>query len=111
MRSGIGVRGNWTSEAAFQEINSILDGLHQEDLTSLPAEAMGDDQIALQRIGNRVQAEALRRLRHFDRGQGYSDSGALTAKAWLRWKCNLSDKAASNQVEVARQMDSLPQMA
>jgi len=35
---------------------------------------MGADQIALHRIGNRVLAEALRRLRRFDRGEGYASA-------------------------------------
>jgi uncharacterized protein DUF222 len=109
MCSGSGVRGSWTSEQAFKEINSILDQLADEDLTAVPAEAMGDDQIALQRICNRVQAEALRRLRRFDKGQGYASSMALSTKAWLRWKCNLTYGVASNQVEVARRLATLPQ--
>ena len=109
MCSGSGERGSWTSDEVFQRINSLLDQLSSEDLNSLPASAMGNDQIALQRIGNRVQAEALRRLRRFDSGQGYASTLALSAKAWLRWKCNLSYPAASNQVEVARALDSLPQ--
>jgi hypothetical protein len=71
-----GERGNWTSGEVFDEINSLLSCLAGEDLNSLPAESMGDDQIALQRIGNRVQAEGLRRLRRFDSGQGYAPSGA-----------------------------------
>jgi hypothetical protein len=109
MCSGSGERGNWTSAEVFQRINSLLDQLSSEDLNSLPASAMGEDQIALQRIENRVKAEALRRLRRFDSGQGYASTLALSAKAWLRWKCNLSYPAASNQVEVARALDSLPQ--
>jgi hypothetical protein len=109
MRSKGGVRGSWTSEQAFREINSVLDQLAEEELTSVPAEAMADDQIALQRIGNRVQAEALRRLRRFDKGQGYASTLALTAKARLRWKCNLDRDAASRQLDVARQLESLPQ--
>ncbi len=63
MCSGSGARGNWTPQQVFQEINSLLDRLAQEDVTAVPAESMGEDQIALQRIGNRVHAEALRRLR------------------------------------------------
>ena len=109
MCSGSGERGNWTSAEVFQRINSLLDQLSSEDLNSLPASAMGEDQIALQRIENRVKAEALRRLRRFDSGQGYASTLALSAKAWLRWKCNLSYPAASNQVEVARALESLPQ--
>ncbi len=103
-----GVRGNWTSEEVFQQIHSLLNRLAEEDLSSVPAESMGEDQIALQRIGNRVQAEALRRLRRFDTGQGYASSGALTAKAWLRWRCNLTGPNASTMVEVSRQLASLP---
>ena len=109
MRSAGGVRGNWTSQEVFQEINSLVDRLAEEDLTSIPAESMGDDQIELQRLLNRVQAEALRRLRRFDTGQGYANTMALSAKAWLRWKCNLTVPAASDQVEVARELESLPQ--
>src|SRR5713226_8940859 len=109
MRSEGGERGNWTSQELFQEINSLLTRLAEEDLNSVPAESMGDDLLALQRIESRLQAETLRRLRRFDSGQGYANSAALSAKGWLRWKCNLTYTAASNQVEVARALDSLPQ--
>jgi len=111
MRSVGGERGNWTSEDAFQQINSILDWLADEDITATPAETMGEDQIALRRIESRVQAEVLRRLRRFDSGQGFTSSGALSAKAWLRWQCNVLDNTASDQVNVARLLDSLPQTA
>ena len=109
MCSESGERGNWSSEEAFRQINSIIDRLAREDLTVVPSEAMADDQLTLQRIGSRVQAEFLRRLRRFDSGQGYANTLALSAKAWLRWKCNMTPEAASDQVEVARQLDSLPQ--
>ncbi len=104
-----GERGNWTSQEAFQEINSLLDRVACEDLNSVSAEAMGDDQIALQRIGNRVQAEGLRRLRRFDSGQGYAESGALSARAWLRWQLNLTANAASERVAISRKLAALPQ--
>ncbi len=110
MCSDSGARGNWTSQQVFQEINSLLNRLAQEDLTALPAESMGDDQIALQRIGNRVQAEAQRRLRRFDSGEGYAPSGALSAKAWLRWQCHLTDNAASERVTISRRMAALPKL-
>ena len=103
-----GARGSWTSGEAFQEINSLLNGLASEDLNSLPAESMGDDQIALQRICNRVQAEGLRRLRRFDSGQGYAASGALSARAWLRWQLNLTANAASERVAISRRLSVLP---
>src|ERR1700736_151104 len=109
MCSGSGERGNWTSQKAFQEINSILDRLAAEDLNQVPAESMGDDQVALHRISNRVQAESLRRLHRFDSGEGYAASGARTIKSWLRWQCNLSDGAAAEQVAVSRRLVALPQ--
>jgi len=109
MRSEGGERGNWTSQELFQKIHSLIDRLAHEDLNSVPAESMGDDLLALQRIDSRVQAETLRRLRRFNGGQGYANSAALSAKGWFRWKCNLTYTAASNQVEVARALDSLPQ--
>src|SRR6266851_3569196 len=111
MCSVSGERGSWTSEDAFKQINSILDCLADEDIAATPAETMGEDQIALRRIESRVQAEVLRRLRRFDRGQGFASSGALSAKAWLRWQCNVLDNTASDQVNVARLLDSLPQTA
>src|SRR5712691_4036188 len=103
-----GARGSWTSGEAFEEINLLLDHLAGEDLNAGPAEATGDDQIALQRISNRVQAEGLRRLRRFDSGQGYAPSGALSARAWLRWQLNLTATTASERVAISRKMAALP---
>src|SRR5712664_3685857 len=104
-----GARGSSTSGDAFQQINSILDQLAKEELNSKAAESMGDDQIALQRIVNRAQAEGLRRLRRFDSGQGYAPSGALSARAWLRWQLNLTANAASERVAISRKLAALPQ--
>src|SRR5713226_1248403 len=103
-----GVRGSWTSGEVFEQINSLLNRLSNEDLNSVSAESMGDDQIALHRICNRVQAEGLRRLRRFDSGQGYAPSGALSARAWLRWQLNLTATAASERVAISRKLVALP---
>jgi len=102
-----GARGSWTSREVFEEINSLLNHLGEEDLNSVAAESMGDDQIALQRIGNRVQAEGLRRLRRFDSGQGYAPAGALSARAWLRWRLNLTATTASERVAISRKLAAL----
>src|SRR6266849_2951258 len=102
-----GARGSWTSQEAFQQINSLLDQLASEELNCAPAESMGGDQIALHRISNRVQAEGLRRLRRFDSGQGYAPSGALSARAWLRWQLNLTVTTASERVAISRKLAAL----
>src|SRR5260370_5193790 len=106
MRSEGGARVRWTAGEVFQEINSLVDRLRSSN--SVSAESMGNDQIALQRIVNRVQAEGLRRLRRFDSGQGYAPSGALSARAWLRWQLNLTANAASERVAISRKLAALP---
>ncbi|HEY3196203.1 MAG TPA: DUF222 domain-containing protein [Candidatus Dormibacteraeota bacterium] len=109
MRSGAGERGNWTSEEVFKEINSLLDRLQAEELCELPSASLGEDIKELERIGNRCQAESMRRLRRFDKDQGFAASGALTTKSWLRWQCHLTDGVASHRVELARRLPELPQ--
>ena len=63
MCSGVGERGSWTSTEVFQEINSLLDRLSSEELCELPSASLGEDIKELERIGNRCQAESMRRLR------------------------------------------------
>ena len=103
-----GERGSWTSQQLVVELDRIVDLLGEEDLHSLPSESLGDDLRGLTRIGNRIDAEASRRLHRFDKDQGYAPSGALSAQAWLRWQCNLTAATASERVQVSRQLDSLP---
>lgn len=108
MRSEGGERGNCTSIELVGELNRILDLLSDEDLHAVAAESVGDDIKALLRVGNRIDAEAGRRLNRFDKGQGFASSPALTAQAWVRWQCNLTAAAASERVEVSRQVALLP---
>jgi hypothetical protein len=77
---------NCTSIGLVGELNHILDLLGDEDLHAVPAESVGDDIKALLRVGNRLDAEAGRRLHRFDKGQGFASSPALTAQAWVRWQ-------------------------
>jgi hypothetical protein len=48
-------------------------------------------------------------LHHFDKGGDYRADGALSAVAWLKWKCKLSGGAAAERVGIARQLEQLPQ--
>jgi len=70
---------------------------------------MGGDIEELRRLINGMEAECTRRLQRFDSGGGYGSTQALTAKAWLRWKCNFSPAAAAGRVAVARELADLPQ--
>src|SRR5216683_3931653 len=48
-------------------------------------------------------------VRRFDKSGEYKADGALSLIAWLRWKCKLSGGAAMERVEIARQLEKLPQ--
>ena len=96
-------------QTPYQDMNQGLQRLRGEDLDAVPASSMGDDMKELRRIINGAEAEFMRRLHRFDTGGGYEATAALTAKAWLRWKCNFSPSAASDRVQVSRELASLPQ--
>ncbi len=95
-------------QTPFQDMDQSLQRLRQEDLHAVPASALGDDLQELRRHINGCEAEFTRRLRRFDKGGGYCATAALTAQAWLRWKCNFSPAAAAGRVAVARELASLP---
>jgi len=96
------------AQTPFEDLNQGLQRLRNEELEAVPAALMGDDIQALRRHINGCEAEFTRRLRRFDKGGGYAATPALTAKAWLRWKCNFSPSAAADRVAVARQLADLP---
>ncbi len=84
-----------------------LEELEREDIADVPVEAIGDQLIELFAHRNRVDAEIQRRLHRFDKGEGYAADHALSAQAWLRWKCRLVASEASERVKVARQLPDL----
>ena len=96
-------------QTPFQDMSQGLQRLREEDLEAVPAALMGDDIQELRRHINGCEAECTRRLRRFDKGGGYAATAALTAKAWLRWKCNFSPSAAADRVAVSRELERLPQ--
>ena len=95
-------------QTPFQVMDQGLQRLREEDLHAVPAAAMGDDMEELRRHINGCEAEFTRRLHRFDKGGGYYATAALTAQAWLRWKCNFSPAAAAGRVAVARELADLP---
>src|SRR5476651_1792052 len=96
------------AQTPFQDLNQGLQRLRDEELEAIPAALMGDDIQELRRHINSCEAEFTRRVRRFDKGGGYAATAALTAQAWLRWKCNFSPAAAAGRVAVARELESLP---
>src|SRR3989442_9577365 len=73
-------------------------------------EALGEALIQIRETGiDPLEAVFAEGVRHFDKSGEYKADGALSLTAWLRWKCKLSGGAAAERVEVARQLDRLPQ--
>jgi hypothetical protein len=86
----------------------ILERLQGEDISDGCEATLGEELKELFRHRNACDAEIQRRLNRLDKARAYESDGSLTAKAWLRWNCHLTHSAASDRVEVARQMQSLP---
>jgi hypothetical protein len=84
--------------------NCTLEDFEAEELDDLSGEAIGEQLPELFAMRNRLDAQIQRRVARFDKLQGYSAGGALSAQSWLRWKCHLSPSEASERVKVAREM-------
>src|SRR5438309_1451191 len=74
-------------------------------------EALGEGLIQIREAGiDPLEAVFATGVRRFDKSGEYKADGALSLTAWLRWKCRLSGGAAMERVEVARQLEKLPQI-
>jgi hypothetical protein len=73
-------------------------------------EALGEGLIQIREAGiDPLEAVFATGVRRFDKSGEYKADGALSLTAWLRWKCKLSGGAALERVEIARQLEKLPQ--
>src|SRR5438046_3130147 len=73
-------------------------------------ETLGDALIQIREAGiDPLEAVFATGVRRFDSSGEYRADGALSLIAWLRWKCKLSGGAAMERVEIARQLEKLPQ--
>jgi hypothetical protein len=77
---------------------------------SRDGEALGEALIQIRESAiDPLEAIFAEGVRRFDSSGEFAAQGALSMTAWLKWKCRLSGGAASERVEVARQLDKLPQ--
>ena len=90
-------------------INALVAHLNQEDIEPLTDTAVGDDIIELSRAMDRLEFERSRRLDLFARRRGYEASGFVSLITWLRRTCRLMPGVAIQQVEVAKNLPSLPE--
>src|ERR1700716_3153400 len=75
-------------------------------------ETLGEALVQLREVGiDPLEAVFATGVRRFDKSGEYRADGALSLTAWLRWKCKLSGGAAMERVEIARQLEKLPETA
>lgn len=86
-------------------ISDLIDELSTEELVHVE----GEELVELWTQRCRLDAEFTRRFALFERCQGYSAEGALTAAAWLRARCRMDPGAASDRVFTARKLLELPE--
>src|SRR5919201_4118896 len=77
-------------------------------LKEIEGKELGEGLIAGRKGIDRLEAAFAGGLHRFDRSGEYRADGALSAIAWLRWKCRLSGGAAAERVGIARQLPHLP---
>src|ERR1700736_575838 len=68
---------------------------------------LGEPLIEIRETIDQLEAVFAITLRRFDKSRKYAADGALSAVAWLRWKCKLSGGAAAERVTIARQPEKL----
>src|SRR5438309_3989955 len=86
-------------------VQAMAAWIHESD-----GEALGEGLIQIREAGiDPLEAVFASGVRRFDKSGEYKADGALSVTAWLRWKCKLSGGAAMERVEIARQLEKLPQ--
>src|SRR5713101_433048 len=89
MRVGVQAMAAWVHEANGEELGEGLIQIRESGIDSL-------------------EAAFANGVRRFDKSGEYKADGALSVIAWLKWKCKLSGAAATERVEIARQLEKLP---
>src|SRR2546422_7881770 len=92
LRTGVQAMAGWVGEAEADGLGEALIQIREAGIDPLEA----------------IFATGVRR---FDKSGEYKADGALSLTAWLRWKCKLSGGAAMERVEIARQLEKLPETA
>src|SRR5256714_2751850 len=89
-------------------IKAALDDLPRW-LSGLDDASLGEPLIEIREVIDRSESLFAAGVRRFDKSGEYKADGALSLTAWLRWKCKRSGGAAMERVEIARQLEKLPQ--
>ncbi|WP_370144692.1 DUF222 domain-containing protein [Streptacidiphilus sp. EB129] len=94
-------------------VHTLLDALTSQDEQQLHASGareLAEQVLALQRLGEMLAAEQLRRLAVFDRTGGPCAVRCRSTKGFLRTHAQLAHARAGQMVTLARELDRLPQV-
>jgi hypothetical protein len=92
----------------MSELRSAIEALHAEDVGALSDEQLEGDFAELQRAGQALEAERLRRLSEIHRRQTHRREGYLSTASWLVARHRLGWTAASKDIRTARSLERMP---
>jgi hypothetical protein len=98
-----------TSESPIERIRGGVADLPTWSARQHDAATFGEPLIEMGELIDRLEAARAELLRRFEKSGAWRADGALSVTAWLRWKCKLSGGAAAERVDIARQLEKLPQ--
>jgi hypothetical protein len=84
------------------------DALQGEDLTQESDGELKDSFEKLQRAGELIEAERLRRIAEIDRRRCFQGEGYLSTQSWLMDRHRVSGSSASHDVRTARSLRQMP---
>jgi hypothetical protein len=92
----------------MSELRSALHGLQTEVLETVSDEQLETDFGELQRVGQGLEAERLRRLAEIHRRQSHRRAGYLSTASWLVDRHRLGWTTAAKDIRTARSLQRMP---
>jgi Domain of unknown function (DUF222)/HNH endonuclease len=90
------------------ELRSAVEGLRAESLAELPDARIEEDFAELQRVGELLEVERLRRLAEIERRCLFQRDGHLSAASWLADRFRVTWSVARTSTRVARALEEMP---
>src|SRR3990170_5591299 len=93
----------------MSELRSAVEALRAETLPDLPDARIEEDFAELQRAGDLLEVERLRRLAEIEKRRLFERDGYLSAASWLASRFKVGWGTAREQVRIARGLEEMPE--
>ena len=93
----------------MSELRSVIDELRAEVLADLPDARIEEDFAELQRSGELLEVERLRRLAEIERRASFRRDGHLSAASWLASEFKVAWGTAKENIRTARALEDMPE--